>query len=178
MKDTTYVYDNIEKARKAVQMMDIIASDESMHKEMHFSDDDMENVMVFRSEDGEVTEFKGDNMVWVTTGEKDGNIEVTVKKITEEDGKMKEEVRKEIISKGSAGCDDGEWTIEEGEDGENVEVIVIKKRMKGYEDLPLETIIENEIRENIKEGQEVEVTVIVEDHNEVKATKIERKKTK
>ena len=141
--DTTYLFDDMDEAKHALEMMDLVSGDDIHKEHAHYNitsshtGSGHSKAMVFISEDGEtteITEFSGDSNVWVT--EEDGDThgkKVIVMK--SEDGNTFDI----LVDEDS---EEGNWTVVEGDDevkvkvmkimeeegeGENVKVIVIKK---------------------------------------------------
>ncbi len=175
VKDTTYAFDDAKKAKKAVHMMDMMASgDDEMlfhnkdHNVIIKHDGDMKmhkEHMMFISKDGEKVELVGEHgdqdMVWISEEDEDGNVKVIVKKIGDGDCEHgdKKVMKKEVYVISGEEGEKGDWTIKEikGEDGE---VIVIKKK-KG------------------KDGEEeINVEVIVKEKKMVKKEEIEKQEKK
>jgi len=81
VKDTTYLFDDADEAKHAMQMMDLMSGDEPHMEHVTYNyttthaGSGHSKAMVFISEDGEtteITEFLGDSAVWVTEEEIDG----------------------------------------------------------------------------------------------------------
>lgn len=106
VKDTTYTYDNAEEAEHALKMMELVSGEQD---EIHTKE-----VMVFIDEDGEKTVIKengGEEVVWVT----------------DEDDVHKEHKKVMVIKSGDESTYE---VITDGEEGDEVEVIVVKKKVK------------------------------------------------
>lgn len=125
--DTTYSYENLEQAEHALKMMELMTSkgEHEMHMKHMAMDDAHKKHMKFISENGEVHEFHGDDMTWVSSSmSEDGDSSKIYKVI----------VKGDSDSKGNAYFfsdenDMDEKVIVNEEDG-RVEVI-IKKIPKG-----------------------------------------------
>lgn len=168
VKDTIYQYDNLEEAKEAVKVMDIIASEKideddmkAMKVEIHEKHDGARKKLMMITEDGEIHEIKGEEgFKWVTSekvedGEKviikeeDGKIEVIIKEKKEGEKGEKVEIKKEVIVLSSDNEDeDVTWTVKEAEDDEDIEVIVIKKKELVDEDkMEIEVTIDDNKKE-------------------------------
>ncbi len=151
VKDTTYTYDDLKKAKHAVRMMEIMSSEDFHADGEHM----MHKKMMFVSEDGKVTEIKEgnelDEKIYIS---KDGDkVEVIVKKIKvgdcDHDVKMHREV---IVIADGENDEQSTWTIEEGEDGEVIvinedgkQIKIIKKILsEGDEDIKVEVHVKEE----------------------------------
>ena len=162
VKDTTYLFDDADKAKHAMKMMEIVSGDEP-HKEhvtykyttAHTGSGEAKT-MVFISEDGEtteITEFSGDSNVWVSEEEVDGK-KVIVMKSEDGDDIVKKKEIKIVVS----GDEEGNWTVVEGEEkmmdkDENVFII------KGDDDMKVEMKKIMEEYDGV-EGANVKVIVI------------------
>lgn len=140
VKDTTYAFEDVKKAKHAVHMFDAMAS-EKLDIYISDSDDHMEFI---HKEGNEVKQ--GKKAVFIS-----------------EDGKKKV-IKKEIIVIDDEEGEGGTWTIKEGKDGEVVkwkkiegddgEVIVIKKtRGEGDEEEIEVEVISKEKMEDIKKKE-------------------------
>lgn len=122
VKDTTYLFDDADKAKHAMKMMEIVSGNEP-HKEhvtykyttAHTGSGEAKT-MVFISEDGNTFD------VLVDEEYNDGDI-----------------VKKKEVKIVVSGDEEGNWTVVEGEEydgveGANVKVIVIKKGGDLHED--------------------------------------------
>ena len=162
VKDTTYLFDDADKAKHAMKMMEIVSGDEP-HKEhvtykyttAHTGSGETKT-MVFISEDGEtteITEFSGDSNVWVSEEEVDGKKVIVIK--SEDDGDI---VKKKEVKIVVSGDEEGNWTVVEGEEkmmdkDENVFII------KGDDDMKVEMKKIMEEYDGV-EGANVKVIVI------------------
>ncbi len=143
--DTTYLFDDMDEAKHALEMMDLVSGDDIHKEHMHYNVTSAHagsgeaKTMVFISEDGEtteITEFNGDSNVWVTTEEGDTH------------GK------KVIVMKSEDGSTFDIQVDEEG-DEVNVKVIVITESGDLHEDHD----------EDTDHDEEVEVKVIKKKQN-------------
>lgn len=162
VKDTTYLFDDADKAKHAMKMMEIVSGDEP-HKEhvtykyttAHTGSGEAKT-MVFISEDGEtteITEFSGDSNVWVSEEEVDGKKVIVMK--SEDGGDI---VKKKEVKIVVSGDEEGNWTVVEGEEkmmdkDENVFII------KGDDDMKVEMKKIMEEYDGV-EGANVKVIVI------------------
>lgn len=131
VKDTMYQFDDAAEAKHAVKMLEILSGDEE-HM-MHFDHPHGEHVIVMKSGDGETIDVmvsediemekgKTKQVKVIVSGDEDGTWHVDSKELKE----VEEEVY--VIS-----GDDAEEELKEilkDHDGENVKVIVIKKKSK------------------------------------------------
>lgn len=162
VKDTTYLFDDADKAKHAMKMMEIVSGDEP-HKEhvtykyttSHTGSGEAKT-MVFISEDGEtteITEFSGDSNVWVSEEEVDGKKVIVMK--SEDGGDI---VKKKEVKIVVSGDEEGNWTVVEGDEkmmdkDENVFII------KGDDDMKVEMKKIMEEYDGV-EGANVKVIVI------------------
>jgi len=162
VKDTTYLFDDADKAKHAMKMMEIVSGDEP-HKEhvtykyttAHTGSGEAKT-MVFISEDGEtteITEFSGDSNVWVSEEEVDGKKVIVMK--SEDGGDI---VKKKEVKIVVSGDEEGNWTVVEGEEkmmdkDENVFII------KGDDDMKVEMKKIMEEYDGV-EGANVKVIII------------------
>ncbi|MEA3478611.1 MAG: hypothetical protein U9R60_10565, partial [Bacteroidota bacterium] len=102
IKDTTYQFDDASEAKHAVMMMEVLSGEDG--------DDQHKKVIVMKSEDGNTFDILGD-----------------------EDYEGGDVVKKKEIKVIVSGDEEGNWTVvegdekmlmKEGDDGENVKVIV------------------------------------------------------
>jgi len=162
VKDTTYLFDDADKAKHAMKMMEIVSGDEP-HKEhvtynyttAHTGSGEAKT-MVFISEDGEtteITEFSGDSNVWVSEEEVDGKKVIVMK--SEDGGDI---VKKKEVKIVVSGDEEGNWTVVEGDEkmmdkDENVFII------KGDDDMKVEIKKIMEEYDGV-EGANVKVIII------------------
>ena len=173
LKDTTYIFDDAEKAEHALMVMDIIGSEDEhmmeVHKSMSHAHAGHSKTMVFVSEDGKTTEIKemsGDSLVWVSEEEHDGeHVKVMKYKVDGDD----DHVKKVVVVKSGDGetydiliNEDGETTDEDGNIVKTKEVKVIVTSDEDGE----WTVTETETDED----ENVEVIIIEE--------KVEKKESK
>ncbi len=154
VKDTTYTFDDVKEAKNAVHMLEAMESDDL---DLYFTDSNKHDIhmdkdgnikkhakhVVFISEDGQkVEKVDGSNMKVIVKEIEDGDFAGGKKKV------MKKEI---IVISDSEEGEDIEWTIIEDEDGENVEVIVIKKNKDSDEDINVELIMKEKQEKKMKE---------------------------
>ena len=155
--DTTYQFEDDNKAKHAMKMMEIMSGDDE-HMEMlhkHMEGDKHHNRMVFVSKDGEkieIEELHGDSLVWVSEGDHDADY---VK------------VKKRIVKKSEC-CEHahGEHAHGEHAHGEHAHgehVIIMKKEGEKTFDIVIDEDCEGEHK--VKEKR-VKVTVAGEEHGE------------
>ena len=154
VKDTTYKFDDPTQAKHAIKMMEVMSGDDEHMMEYHY---DMEeghgdfshgkHVMVMKSGDGETfdilinEECENDSVVTknvkvIVTGDEHGHEDFYI--TTGEDTDV---IIKEII--------------EEHGEGENVKVIVVKKKVDGSEEdhdeeVEVEVKVEKEVKKKKK----------------------------
>ncbi len=135
--DTTYLFDDMDEAKHALEMMDLVSGDDIHKEHIHYNVTSAHagsgeaKTMVFISEDGEtteITEFSGDSNVWVTEEDGDTHGKKVIVMKSEDGDVVKTKEVKVIVS----GDEDGNWTVVEGDEkmmdmDENIKVIVIKK---------------------------------------------------
>ena len=202
VKDTMYHFDDLEKAKHALNMMDILSSEDidlTKMKVVHLKDMEKENMHMHEgehsqkggysykmmiSEEGEIHEMHGDKMKWVTAdsdgenvfiNEEDGKIEVIIKKVKEGENGEKVNIHKEIIIIDDEGIKgEGNWTAKEGKDGETIYVSEDGKKMKIKKKILSES--DEDVVWTLKEGEdkeEVEVIVIKKKLSEEDEEKME-----
>lgn len=147
--DTTYLFDDMDEAKHALEMMDLVSGDDIHKEHIHYNITSAHagsgeaKTMVFISEDGEtteITEFSDDSHVWVSEEEVDGKKVIVMKSedgatfdiLVDEDSEGGDVVKKKEIKVVVSGDEEGNWTVVEGDEkmmhkDKNVKVIVIKK---------------------------------------------------
>jgi hypothetical protein len=180
VKDTVYTYTDISKAKQALHLIDVMASDEFSEEhviKMHHPDMDgkAQKHVIFMSGDGEMHEINEDGMEWVTTTTEEEGDSVKIYKIKiKGDSKMMVSGNAVYINEGD--CDEKVFVNEE--DGK-VEVIVKKiSKEDGKEKVEVnkEVIILSEDEEaggewTVKEGENGELIMTNADGNKVKVIK-------
>jgi hypothetical protein len=149
--DTTYLFDDMDEAKHALEMMDLISGDDIHKEHVHYNitsshaGSGHSKAMVFISEDGEtteITEFSDDSNVWVTEedGDTHGKKVIVMKSedgntfdiLVDEDSEGDDVVKMKEVRVVVSGDEEGNWTVVEGDEkmmdkDENIKVIVIKK---------------------------------------------------
>ena len=121
--DTTYRFEDVKKAEHALELLEIMSHEPGDHTK----------TLVVVTEDGKKTKIKeieSDSLVWVSEDECDGKHVKIMKVKVDEDGEMEEDVHVIVY-----GDEEGEWSViekklDEKDEGDEVEVIVIKKKVK------------------------------------------------
>lgn len=180
VKDTTYSFDDLKMAKNAIQLIEVMTSDEThfahadnIHLKMMEEGNYHHKKLIFINEDGEVTEIDGDgDKDWVTKdedcaekifiNEDDGKVKVIVKTIQSEHGDDNVKMKKEVfLVKEDLDGKKGTWTVEEREDGE---VIVINEDGKKIKMIEKEILSDSNKDGNclkwVSEGDD-EVNVVV-----------------
>jgi len=185
--DTTYLFDDMDEAKHALEMMDLISGDDIHKENIHYNITSAHTgsgeakTMVFISEDGEtteITEFDGDSNVWVTEedGDTQGKKVIVMKSddgatfdiLVDEDSEGGDVVKTKEVRVMVSGDEDGNWTVVEGDEkmtDEDENVFI----MKGDHEVKVKVM---KIVEEEGDGENVKVIVITEsgdvdcDHDE------------
>ena len=133
--DTTYLFDDMDEAKHALEMMDLISGDDIHKENVHYNITSSHTgsgeakTMVFISEDGEtteITEFSDDSHVWVTEedGDSQGKKVIVMKSddgstfdiLVDEDSEGGDVVKTKEVRVVVSGDEDGNWTVVEGDE--------------------------------------------------------------
>ncbi len=176
VKDTSYTYDDITKAKHAIHMLDMMASDdipmEKKHMKLMSMDDAGDKKIVFISEDGATHEIHGDGVKWVSsTACEDGDSAKTY--IVKVKGDPQAHGNAYFFSD-----DDGDEKVIFNEDDGQVELIIKKiKKGDGTEKMEIhkEIIVIDEADAEkgewtVKEGDDDKVIVIKKAGEDLKWT--------
>lgn len=171
LKDTTYSYEDIESAEHAIKMIEIMGDmDIEKHMQGIAMDNSSHKKMIFVSEDGDVQEFKGEGMTWVSSeSDEDSNSQKKYKVVVKEGLEEDDDMHFFDVS-------DGENIIINEDNGE-VKVFIRKTGEGENISVKKEVIVisgeDDNVAWDVKKGDEGQVIIISEDGKIVKEYKLD-----